>query len=392
MDIGQSLIAELEDAIQSGSKDRRVDTLRRVTDLFVADADRLNDQQIDVFDDVLGHLIKRIEGKALAELSRRLGPINNAPIEVVRRLAQDDNIAVAEPILTQSPRLNDKDLIDIANTKTQAHLLAISARAHIGTSVTDVLLQHGDQQVFHKLAGNSGANFSEGGFATLVKHSERDEQLAEKVGLRLDVPLRLFRELLLRATEAVRSRLLALAGPENREQIQRVLATLSEDARHEAGFQNEHDYAEAHARVLAMRMTGDLNEAALFEFAKTGRYADMVAALSLLCGAPLKLVENLLQSEHREALLVPCKAASLQWPTVRVILTSRSISRTMSDQDLETARADYLKLSPTTAGRVLRFWQVRQKASADGASPNTSSPNVPLSLKSQTSALMGIAK
>jgi uncharacterized protein (DUF2336 family) len=392
MDIGQSLIAELEDAIQSGSKDRRVDTLRRVTDLFVADADRLNDQQIDVFDDVLGHLIKRIEGKALAELSRRLGPINNAPIEVVRRLAQDDNIAVAEPILTQSPRLNDKDLIDIANTKTQAHLLAISARAQIGTGVTDVLLQRGDQQVFHKLAGNFGANFSEDGFATLVKHSERDEQLAEKVGLRLDVPLRLFRELLLRATEAVRSRLLALAGPENREQIQRVLATLSEDARHEAGFQNEHDYAEAHARVLAMRMTGDLNEAALFEFAKTGRYADMVAALSLLCGAPLKLVENLLQSEHREALLVPCKAASLQWPTVRVILTSRSIGRTMSDQDLETARADYLKLSPTTAGRVLRFWQVRQKASTDGASPTASSPNVPQSLKSQTSAPMGIAK
>ena len=78
MDAGQSLLAELEDAIQSGSKDRRVDTLRRVTDLFVSDADRLNDEQIDVFDDVLGHLIKRIEGKALAELSRRLGPVNNA--------------------------------------------------------------------------------------------------------------------------------------------------------------------------------------------------------------------------------------------------------------------------------------------------------------------------
>ena len=37
---GQSLIAELEDAIHSGSKDKR-DTLRRITDLFVADADRL---------------------------------------------------------------------------------------------------------------------------------------------------------------------------------------------------------------------------------------------------------------------------------------------------------------------------------------------------------------
>src|SRR5208282_261591 len=140
MEAGQSLISELEDAIQSGSKDKRVDSLRRITDLFVADADRLNDQQIDVFDDVLGHLIKRIEGKALAELSRRLGPINNAPIEVVRRLARDDNIVVAEPILTNSTRLSDGDLIDIASTKTQAHLLAISARQQIGALVTDVLL------------------------------------------------------------------------------------------------------------------------------------------------------------------------------------------------------------------------------------------------------------
>src|ERR1022692_817259 len=233
MGISQSLIAELEDSIRSGSKDRRVDSLRRITDLFVADANRLSDQQIDLFDDVLGHLVKRIEGKALAELSRRLGPINNAPIEVVQRLARDDDIAVAEPILTQSARLTDNDLIEIASTKTQAHLLAISARPEIATGVTDVLLQRGSSLIFHKLAGNSGANFSESGFATLVKHSEHDGQLAEKVGLRLDVPLRLFRELLLRATEAVRSRLLALAGPESRDQIQRVLTAISEDTRHE---------------------------------------------------------------------------------------------------------------------------------------------------------------
>jgi uncharacterized protein (DUF2336 family) len=374
MDACHSLISELENAIESGSKDKRVDTLRRITDLFVSDADRLNDQQIDVFDDVLGHLIKRIEGKALAELSRRLGPINNAPVEIVRRLARDDNIAVAEPVLTQSARLNDKDLIEIATTKTPAHLLAISGRSQIGANVTDVLLQRGDRKVFHKLAANSGANFSQGGFATLVKHSERDGELAEKVGLRLDVPLRLFRELLLRATEAVRARLLALAGPESRDQIQRILADISENTGHEAGFQNDHDYAEAQALVLAMRSTGELNEAAIFEFAKAGRHADMVAALSVLCGAPLKLVENLLQSEHREAFLIPCKAAMLEWPTVRMILTCRSIGRTMSDQDLDTARTDYYKLSQNNAKRVLRFWQVRQTASKDAATPNASSP------------------
>jgi uncharacterized protein (DUF2336 family) len=374
MNAEHSLIAELESAIESGSKDKRVDTLRRITDLFVSEADRLNDQQIDVFDDVLGHLIKRIETKALAELSRRLGPINNAPVEIVRRLARDDNIAVAEPVLTQSARLNDKDLIEIATTKTPAHLLAISGRSQIGAKVTDVLLQRGDRKVFHKLAANSGANFSEGGFATLVKHSERDGELAEKVGLRLDVPLRLFRELLLRATEAVRARLLALAGPESRDQIQRILAAISEDTGHEAGFQNDQDYAEAQARVLTMQTSGELNEAAIFEFAKGGRHADMVAALSMLCGAPLKLVENLLQSEHREAFLIPCKAAMLEWPTVRMILTCRSIGHAMSDQDLDTARTDYYKLSQNNAKRVLRFWQVRQTASNNAAAPAACSP------------------
>jgi uncharacterized protein (DUF2336 family) len=374
VDAGQSLIADLEDAIQSGSKDRRVETLRRITDLFVADADRLSDQQIDVFDDVLGHLIKRIEGKALAELSRRLGPINNAPIEVVRQLARDDNITVAEPILTSSMRLSDGDLIDIASSKTQAHLLAISARQQIAPSVTDVLLQRGDRDVLHKLAGNSGADFSENGFASLVKHSERDEQLAEKVGLRLDVPLRLFRELLLRATEAVRSRLLALAGPESRNQIQRVLAAISEDAQQEAGFQNVQDYAKAQARVAAMRTAGQLDEAAIFEFAKTDRHADIVAALSLLSGAPMPLLENLLQSEHREAILVPCKAAKLEWPTVRAILNSRSVSRTMSDLDVESARTDFFKLSQSGAQRVLRFWQVRRTTTSGTATPGPASP------------------
>ena len=52
-----SLIAELEDAVKNGSPEKRVDTLRRVTSLFLDETDRLNEQQIGVFDDVLVHLI-----------------------------------------------------------------------------------------------------------------------------------------------------------------------------------------------------------------------------------------------------------------------------------------------------------------------------------------------
>jgi uncharacterized protein (DUF2336 family) len=363
MSVGQSLIAELDDAIKSGSKDKRIETLRRITDLFVAGADRFNDNQIEIFDSVLGRLIERIEARALVELGQRLAPINNAPLEVVRRLASNDDIAVAEPILSKSTRLGDKDLIEIANTKTQAHLLAISARSRLATPVTDVLLLRGDDHVFHKLAANPDASFSEDGFATLVKHAEHDERLAEKVGLRFDIPLRLFRELLLRATEAVRSRLLAASDSSSREHIQSILTAISEDAGREARKLHELDYTQARDRVLAMRVRGKLNDAVFFEFAKSGCYAEIVAALSVLSGAPLQLMEKLLQSEHIEAFLVPCKASELEWPTARLILTCRTVGRKTTAEDLGQAQSDYLKLSTNVAQRILRFWQVRETAS-----------------------------
>src|ERR1700750_2010059 len=83
----KSLITELEAAVKGGSAERRIDTLRRVTDLFLGDQDRLNEQQISVFDDVLVHLIQRIENKALVQLSSSLAPVPHAPIQVIGRLA-----------------------------------------------------------------------------------------------------------------------------------------------------------------------------------------------------------------------------------------------------------------------------------------------------------------
>src|SRR2546421_4420525 len=119
-----SLLIELQEAIERGSVDRRIESLRRITDLFLGDAAVLNGEQVGVFDDVMGRLIDHIEMKALVELGQRLAPVSNAPREVMRRLARNDAIAVAGPVLARSPRIPDADLVEIARTKSQAHLLA----------------------------------------------------------------------------------------------------------------------------------------------------------------------------------------------------------------------------------------------------------------------------
>src|SRR3981189_515000 len=90
--LDHSIIDELEDAVKNGSSEKRVDTLRQVTNLFLHDGERLSDDQVKVFDDVLCLLITRVESRARAELSARLASIDYAPFELIQHLARDEEI------------------------------------------------------------------------------------------------------------------------------------------------------------------------------------------------------------------------------------------------------------------------------------------------------------
>ena len=358
--VRKSLIDELEVAVRGDLLGSRIETLRRVTDLFLNDAERLNEDQIKVFDDVLCLLTHRIEGGALIELSKRLAPIDKSPIEVIRQLAQDEEIDVAGPILEHSRRLPTSDLIDIAATRSQAHLLAISGRHQLEDSLTDVLLSRGNEEVVFKLATNSGARFSKTGYGIMVKDAAGDDRLAETVGLRLDIPPPFLRKLLQRATEAVRSRILALAPPETRDEIQRVIAESAKSVGETAVAQR--DFTAAESLILALEKSGKLDEGALLAFVEQHRYEEMTVALARLCSASLKMVSGLMVGLRNDALLIPCKAADLKWATAEAILRNRHANHKIADQVIELARGDYNRLSVATARRTLRFMQVRDGA------------------------------
>lgn len=360
MMLRQSLIVELESAIQSGSKERRVDTLRRVTDLFLVGADRFTDEQIDVFDSVIGHLVQHIEGKALVELSERLAPVENAPLEVVRQLARDEEIAIAAPVLSQSQRLSTQDLIEVAKTKGQEHLLAISSRQRIEESLTDVLIERGNDNVIHKLSGNAGASFSEDGYRRLVRKAEDDQGLLEKVGSRFDIPLHFFRELLLRATTIVRDRLIARAKPEFRTEIDSIVSIVADDVGREA----VRDRMAAQRSVASLKNAGELDEITLMGFLRSGQMNEVVSALATFSGSTFDLVAQLFKSDRNEALLIPCKVADFEWSTVRALLRSRPEQHGIVDMEMDQLRQDYQRLTHSTATRVLRFWMVRHSANA----------------------------
>jgi uncharacterized protein (DUF2336 family) len=355
MSASASLIPELEDAIQRGSYARRAETVRRIAHLFIDGAPFYNEDHIGLFDDVLCRLVVEIEAKARAEMARALAPVENAPGELMRQLANDDDIEVAGPVISQSPRLAETDLVDIAKTKGQAHLFAISGRDGIGEAVTDVLVRRGDLEVVRNVADNRSAKLSDGGFSVLVERAEEDGVLAEKVGLRPDIPPRLFRDLLVRATAVVQQRLLAAAKPETRNEVQRILDKVSREFNAPV-----RDYSEALRAVTDLHAAGKLDETQLAAFAQDGKVEETVAALSMLCNVPLEATDRLVAGDRPDPVLILCKAFGFGWPTARAIITSRTGAKGTSTQALDAAYTNFEKLSPATAQRVVRFWQVRE--------------------------------
>ncbi|MBR1227028.1 MULTISPECIES: DUF2336 domain-containing protein [unclassified Bradyrhizobium] len=362
----QSIADEVEAAIKAGSAQKHLETFRRVTDLFLTSADGFNGEQIELFGDVLERLIRTIELRAiadisariaLAEMSSQLASVKQAPHAVIRRLAHNEDISVAAPVLTESARLSAEDLVELAQTKSEAHLLAISGRWWLAEIVTDALLARHYPSVSRKLVANPGAKVSTGGFAVLLAQAEHDPELAIETGIRVDLPADIRRQLLRDATEAVRTRLLSRAPPHLFEEIRGAIAAAADGASRE--MSRVRDFASAKRYVTLLAKNGQLNEGALMSFARQRKYEETVAALAELSRSGIDVIRPLMQSLRDDGLLIPCRVAGLSWETVAAVLDSRFASGNMGPHELAQAKSQYAKLTLDNAQRMLRFWQVK---------------------------------
>jgi uncharacterized protein (DUF2336 family) len=361
-----SIIDEVESAIRTGSAEKGLETARRVTDLFLSSAGSFDDEQIALFDDVLVRLIGTIELRAiadmgarvaLAEISAQLAPIAQAPPSVIRRLANNDEIRIAGPVLQESARLDDGELVKIASSKGEPHLLAVAGRWWLKEIVTDALLARHYPSVSKRLAANPGARVSGSGFAIIVGQAESDPELAVSVGVRVDLPSDLRRQLLRSATEAVRTRLLSRAPPHLFEEIQSAIAAVTVGVEREMSAVR--DFEGAKRAIGNLKATGQLNEATLLSFARQRRYEEAVAALAALSGSTVEVIRPLMQSLREDGLLVPCKAALLSWETTLAVLESRFATGAMKPADVARAKSNFARMTAENARRTLRFWQVR---------------------------------
>jgi uncharacterized protein (DUF2336 family) len=356
----ESLLDELQTTLAHGTVARRVETLRRVTDLFINGAVDYSDQQIGLFDDVFQCLIVHIETSAKALLANRLAPINTAPPLTIRALAFDDLIEVAAPVLSQSERLDDEALIEAARDKSQAHLMAISTRRVLSGAVTDVLVMRGNDAVIQSTVNNPGAEFSENGFTRLVNRAEGDDDLATCIGMRPTIPRHLYLKLLAKASATVRERLEA-AHPQRAEDVPTAVQEATRRAR-SAPSAITRDTAIAHALVKSLYEDGRLDEHQVASFAEAGKFDEANAAIAALASVPVSIAENMMVETRAEGVMILCKVSAMSWTTVRSIINMRDTLSGLEPSDLAACKATYERLRPSTAQQVLRFHRMQQTA------------------------------
>lgn len=355
-----SLLQELNEAILQGSTESRLRALWHTTDLLIAG--RYSEDQIWVFGEVIGRLAHEIELAARAKLAKQMAHTDNAPISIVKKLAFDDSIDVAGPVLRHSERLDAKTLVLNIRTKSQLHLLAITERRSIPVAVTDELVTRGNREVVNSVAANNGATFSDFGFLHMIKRSETDSILAEQLGLRKEIPRHIFQQLIAKASDDVRQKL-ERERPDLVNQIQASVTDVAGALQSKFGPASK-SYFTAKRAVAVQHRYGNLDESGILEYARAHKIEEATVGLSLLCSLPVDVVERALVDNNRELTLILAKALDFTWETAMSLLFLGAKDHRISARDLDHMREEFARLNTETSRNVLRLYQSRKNAAA----------------------------
>ncbi len=181
-------MAELETALGPKPTPRTFEIMREVTDLFVEGADKYSVTQFAVFDDIICRLIDHNGPPAVVEVSQKLAPCGKGPVNVVRRLSSENDLAISGPFLKNCENVPEADLVQYVKTKRMEYLTLIATRPNLTASVTDVLLDRGDDEVRKIVLRNLGAKISDNGFVKLISEGRKKPVLSEMVAAREDLP------------------------------------------------------------------------------------------------------------------------------------------------------------------------------------------------------------
>lgn len=286
--------------------DARSELTSVMVDLLKID---LNDTEKELITDVLMTLMRQAETDLRMALADRLAVLENVPLRMVLHLANDD-IVVAEPVLRQSPVLQDMDLIYIIKAKGPEHWRAIARRDAITPAVIDTLTDTKDLTTAVLLAENVHIAFTEKALNNLTMMAMSSDTLAGPLLMRDDVPTSMAAKLYDYVGQELKKYIQDHYEPETAKTVSVALADIASEFK-QAAVQRFVPSEQMVAAAEILMEKGSLQPQTLVQSLRRGQYAYFIALFSVYCGLTTTTVQQLLKQESGQGLAIACRATSV---------------------------------------------------------------------------------
>jgi uncharacterized protein (DUF2336 family) len=338
------------------SSPRRNELMKSVASLFAFASERCTLEQIEIYDEVLTRLADMVETEARSFAAEKIAPLRRAPEGVVRRFAHDEAISVAGPILEASPVLNERDLLAVAESKGNSHLVAIAQRSVLSEQVTDVVVRRGDREVKLAVAGNHGAKLGDAALFLLVQQAMSDVPTAEALGQHPDTPDSVIAQMVAGAAEAVR-KAISGRGMKTAEKGLTEASRRAAERMSNAYWLGLYDFETAWEKIAHQGGRRIVSESLLCQYAMDDRFADVVAVFALLADLDLEETKYWLVRTDTEPFSVITKSLGLRFSTVQMLLKTGPWKHRLTNDQRRDALNQFQTIDQRAARSRIAAWR-----------------------------------
>ena len=253
--------------------------------------------------DTLKALVADETARVRAVIAEAVKELPDAPRELIRRLAQDTDTSVCEPVIRLSPLLATEDLVALVTMAPAAGtVLAVARRGDLEAPVSDAIAATADVAAIRALLANRSAQIREATLDALVARSVDHPDWHEPLVRRPSLPPRAARML----CEIVATHLLAeLAAradlpPALAEELRRRVAARVAPGAPEPAAPTDMSAEAALAQAHAAAARGELVEETLLAAARQGDARYSAALLAVAAGTSVSVVDRASTSAQRQ--------------------------------------------------------------------------------------------
>jgi len=364
MSAASSRFAKLIDLASQPSSDQRRVLLREVTDLFFETESMRSERETQLFGDVIRTVAVDMQDSVLVELAQRFARASNAPLELMRDLA-NHRFPVADQVLRNCSLLSDEDLIGVVTRRSQDHLRAIAKRARVSQSVSAAIVDRGDDATVDVLVRNSGASLGRETMEKVVDRALVNEKLHEGVVHRSDLPVDLLNEMYFAVEVRLREAILERNAQLDPQELD--VALMKARTRMKKVVEAETvDMEQARKMVMQRAAAGQLDGAFLVSLHRDKRHAAFLFALAEMTGVEYEVANSIVSRRDMDALAMLCRAASMERPLF-VTLAVLICGGERATKQAEEFGKLYIRVPVDAAQRAMRFYKVRRSTSTAAA-------------------------